>query len=44
MNHTKNLAVVLGMLAIATALIGAVGIGIQSAAALHEIQVKMSQI
>jgi hypothetical protein len=33
MNHTKNLAVVLGMLAIATALIGAVGIGIQSAAA-----------
>jgi hypothetical protein len=38
MNHTitttKNLAIVLGMLAIAAALIGAVGISIQSAAAI----------
>jgi hypothetical protein len=37
MNHTKNLAIVLAMLAIATALIGAVGISIQHTAAAYGV-------
>ena len=37
MNHTRNLAIAVAMLAIATALIGAVGISIQHTAAAYGV-------